>query len=245
MNEKIPKIIHYFWFGKNKMPDIFLECIKSWQKYCPDYKIIKWDEENFDVNICNYTKQAYEQKKYAFVSDYARFYILKKYGGIYLDIDVEILKPIDELLEQECFCGRENNSNFVATGLIIAARPNNKFVNSMLNYYNEQEKFENGTHTVCTIASNILEKEYDFDIDNISEIQKLDNVTIYPAEYFCGYDMIARKKMITENTYSVHHYNSSWLGPKDKIVNFIRRIVYKTIGKKNYTKLKQKFKKRK
>ena len=99
MEQKIPKIIHYCWFGGNPLPDIVQKCIESWKKYCPDYEIIKWDESNFDVNCCDYAKEAYEAKKWAFVSDYCRFYVLNKQGGIYLDTDVELIKPIDNLLD--------------------------------------------------------------------------------------------------------------------------------------------------
>lgn len=113
MKENIPKVIHYFWFGKGKKPKIFEKCLKSWKKYCPDYEIKEWTEQDFNVNINKYTEEAYRNKKYAFVSDYARFYVLYKYGGIYLDIDVEILKSIDELLTNEMFLGFED-LNYVA-----------------------------------------------------------------------------------------------------------------------------------
>ena len=242
-NNRIPKIIHYFWFGKGELPDIFKTCLESWKKNCPDYEIKRWDESNFDVNITNYTKEAYEQKKYAFVSDYARFYIIEKYGGIYLDIDVEMIKPIDDLLMHESFCGFEYNSNCVNPGLILGSVPHGDFVSSVLKYYNSQEGFTYGTHTVCTISTDILEKKYKLDLSDYNKIQNLGRVCVYPAEYFCAYDQIAKKKMVNDNTICIHHYNASWLSTKEKIVNFIKKIVYRIIGKKNYEKLKKSIKK--
>ena len=236
---QIPKTIHYFWFGENDMPEIFYKCIESWKKYCPDYKIIRWDETNFDVNIIEYTKEAYEQNKYAFVSDYARFYIMEKYGGIYLDIDVEILKNIDNLLNHEAFCGFEYNSNLVNPGLILGSIPHGKFVKTVLEHYNSMNEFIYGTHTICTISTDILEKFFDLDRKQYMNIQRLDGVCIYPAQFFCAYDQIERKIYKTDDTFCIHHYNASWLGIKDKIKNGIRKIVYKVLGKNNYEKFKK------
>lgn len=108
--KRIPKVIHYFWFGKKEKPPIYHKCIESWKKYCPDYEIKEWTEDNFDININPYVSEAYKKEKYAFVSDYARFYILYNYGGIYLDIDVEILKNIDEFLQEKVFMGFEDRN---------------------------------------------------------------------------------------------------------------------------------------
>ena len=118
----IPKIIHYCWFGKSELPVLAKKCISSWKKYMPDCEIKEWNEENFDVNIIKYTKEAYNYKKYAFVSDFVRFYVLKKYGGIYLDVDVEIIKPLDDLLEYKTILGFESVGR-VNPGLILASEP--------------------------------------------------------------------------------------------------------------------------
>ena len=107
----IPKIIHYCWFGRNPLPELALKCIASWKKYMPDYEIKEWNEDNFDVNIIPYTAEAYAQKKYAFVSDYARFWILYRYGGIYFDTDVEVIRPIDDIIARGNFMGFETDPN--------------------------------------------------------------------------------------------------------------------------------------
>ena len=120
----IPKIIHYCWFGHNKKSKLIKRCIKSWEKYCPDYKIIEWNEDNFDINICPYVKEAYDEGKWAFVSDYVRFYVLKKYGGIYVDTDVEMLKSIDKLRQNGAFAGFASDT-IIATGLILCTEENN------------------------------------------------------------------------------------------------------------------------
>ena len=115
----IPKVIHYCWFGRNPKSSLIKKCIKSWKEKCPDYEIVEWNETNFDINCCEYVKQAYEQKKWAYVSDYARFYILNKYGGIYVDTDVQFLKPLDDLLSTK-FLGfaRKDSSNRINNGVI-------------------------------------------------------------------------------------------------------------------------------
>ena len=130
----IPKVIHYCWFGGNPMPKLAKKCIKSWKKYLPDYEIIEWNESNFDINCCNYVKEAYQEQKFAYVSDYARLKIIYDNGGIYLDIDVEIIKPLDDLLKYDSFFGFEN-PEFIATGLGFGAVKHNKIVKQMMDEY--------------------------------------------------------------------------------------------------------------
>lgn len=237
MGTNIPKTIHYFWFGKKEKPKIFYKCIESWKKFCPDYEIKEWNEENFDVNINKYTKQAYEKKKYAFVSDYARFYILYNYGGIYLDIDVEILKKIDELLSNNMFLGFED-LNYVNPGLIMGAKKNDNTIRDILDIYDKFEGFPEYSHTICNITTDYLVDNKNLDV-NSNEIQNLDGLTVYPMEYFCACDLITKKIKPTKNTYTVHHYNASWLPMKEKIKNFIRKVVYTILGRNNYNKLKK------
>lgn len=240
INTVIPKTIHYFWFGKNEKPPIFYKCLESWKKKCPDYKIIEWNEENFNININAYVSQAYKEKRYAFVSDYARFYILYKYGGIYLDIDVEILKNIDELLSEKVFMGFEDR-NQVAPGLITGAQKSEQVIKDVLDIYNNFDEFPNDNHNVCKIVTNYLKENKGLKTD-LNEIQRLNGITIYPFEYFCACDIFTKKKCITSKTYTIHHYNGSWLSLKDKTLNQIRKIVYLTIGRENYDKLKQRLK---
>ncbi len=237
-NQLIPKVIHYFWFGNGKKPDIFYRCLESWKKNCPDYKIIEWNESNFDVNMNPYVRDAYKNNKYAFVSDYARFYIIKKYGGIYLDIDVEIIKPIDELLSNDSFMGFEDR-NQVNPGLIMGGKKNAKILQEILNIYDGYDCFPMDNHNVCKIVTNFLVENKKLDVYSDS-VQLLDGVTIYPFEYFCACDYFTKKFTITDETFSIHHYYGSWLSRKDKFINNIKKYIYIIIGKKKYDYLKRK-----
>ena len=136
-NYSIPKKIHYCWFGKNPMPDEFERNIESWKEMCPKYEIIKWDETNYDVSKNLYMKQAYEQKKWGFVSDYARLDIIENEGGIYLDTDVKVIKPLDDLLKCKSFMGFIDN-NMVALGLGFGAVKHNLLIKELRDYYNEK-----------------------------------------------------------------------------------------------------------
>lgn len=235
-NNRIPKVIHYFWFGQNEKPEIFNKCLESWKKYCANYEIKEWNEQNFDVNINNYTSQAYQKGKYAFVSDYARFYVLYNYGGIYVDIDVEFLRNIDDLLKENVFMGFEDRGQ-VNPGLITGARKNEKLIKEILDIYDNFEKFPNYDHNICQIVTKYLKETRGLQTES-EEIQHLNGVTIYPFKYFCACDLITKKTCISKETYSIHHYNASWLPLKVKIKNKIRKMVYTIVGRNNYDKLK-------
>lgn len=236
--DSIPKVIHYFWFGKGKKPEIFYKCLESWKKYCPDYEIKEWNEDNFDININQYVSEAYELKKYAFVSDYARFYVLHKNGGIYLDIDVEIIKNIDELLDNNTFMGFEDR-NQVNPGLMMGARKGDAVLEDILRIYDSFYGYPQDNHNVCKIVTQYLVEKKGLDVTS-NDIQLLEGITVFPLEYFCACDYFTKKFNITENTYTIHHYNGSWLSKTDKTLNLIRKIVYSLIGRKNYDKLKRK-----
>lgn len=219
MNEiEIPKIIHYCWFGKNKKPKYFQKCIKSWQKFCPEYKLIEWNETSFDIGCCMYVKQAYENKKWAFVSDYVRFQALNQYGGIYVDTDVEVIKPIDRLRKTN-FLGFED-ADLVNSGLIMGCAGNDWLCREMLRGY-ENSTFvlpDGGLnyYDVCQRMTDILLK-YGLVLNN--KKQEINGYTVYPTEYFnpLGYK---KNGKITENSYSIHHYAASWkpLGFRMKLV---------------------------
>ena len=155
MNTKIPKTIHYCWFGKRKKSKLIKKCINSWKKYCPDYKIVEWNEENFDVNRFDYTKESYEEKKWAFVTDYVRLYVIYNEGGVYLDTDVELIKKLDNLLDFDSFFALEEE-DYIATGLGFGAVKGNKYVKKMLDDYNDVHfKNENGIYdlTPCPVRN--------------------------------------------------------------------------------------------
>jgi hypothetical protein len=250
----IPKIIHYCWFGGNPLPDTALKCIASWKKYCPDYEIKQWDESNFDVNACAYTREAYKAKKWAFVSDYARFKILYDEGGLYFDTDVEIIKPMDDIIERGPFMGCEPSvkRNKIAAGLGLAANaglglaanaglglaanaglPESKLYRSILHYYEKQHfLMSNGsinTETVVTRVTNILEK-HGFKGDG--SIEHICGTYIYPSEYFCPMDGLTGELKITKNTHSIHHYDGSWYSKRERLANEYKRKLIKIFPRK-------------
>lgn len=207
----IPKIIHYCWFGGNPLPELAQRCIASWKKYCSEYEIKEWNENNFDLDCCPFVREAYEARKWAFVSDAARLKIIYDEGGIYLDTDVEVIKSFNNLLMNRCFLGEET-SGFVATGLGFGAEKGNIVVKEMLEMYTEKHfKLEDGTYDMVPCPEKNTEplkrKGYKF---SGKEIWKNEYVMVYPPEYFCPLNYDTGEKTITANTYSIHLYNASW-----------------------------------
>ncbi len=229
----IPKKIHYCWFGGNPLPQLALKCIESWKKYCPDYEIIEWNESNYDVHKNKYMSQAYENKKWGFVPDYARLDIIYEHGGIYLDTDVEIIKPLDGLLELEAFAGVEHNSEYVALGLGFGAHSNNPTIKAIRDYYNSLLFVKNGELDITPApkVNNVVLKELGYIYSE--DITKCDSLTVFPSEYFCPMDYITGETDITDNTVSIHHYTSSWydeeqsyaLSLKKKYIKFLPRNI--------------------
>lgn len=236
----IPKIIHYIWLGGNPLPKIAEKCIKSWQKFCPDYEIKRWDESNVNIEFNEYCKQAYEAKKYAFVSDVLRFDILKKEGGIYLDIDVELLKSLDDLLSHKLITGFENDS-YIAPGLILGAEPNNGLITELLNEYNNKSfavtSGMKNQETICAIFTNKI-RSLGFEINNTT--QEKEGVKIFASEYFCPKSMSDGRITKTENTYSIHHYASTWVPKHIIFQNKLKQFIKRILGRKIVDKLKKK-----
>lgn len=228
----IPKIIHYCWFGGNPLTKDALLCIESWKKYCPEYKIVCWDESNYDFHKNLYVEQAYKNKKWAFLSDYVRLDVVYNYGGIYLDTDVELIRSLDNLLENICFMGMEQVGT-VATGLGFGAEKNNAFIlENMKVYEKENYVYEDGTFKppICVkITTQLLERN---GLIEENSVQKINDITIYPPEYFCPLKMGTNKLRITSNTYSIHHYSASWYTGNE----FIRKIKYYLIPYKIFIK---------
>ena len=237
----IPKIIHYIWLGGKPLPKLVKKCIKSWRKFCPDYEIKRWDESNLDLNECQYARDAYDEKKWAFASDYFRFAILQKEGGIYLDTDVQLIKSLDTLLDQPCFMGFEKYEDtlHVNPGLILGAEKNNCFINDMLDIY-KKDKFEmeDGKYeTVCTKATNLLVEKYGLEIKD--ECQNLKDVNIYSVEYFCPIDLISKRPLYkTKNTISKHLYMGSWCEKKFDFFKPIKWITRRILGEENFKRFK-------
>lgn len=229
----IPKIIHYCWFGGALLPTDAQKCIESWKKYCPDYEIKEWNESNFDITICPYVKEAYEAKKWAFVSDYARFWILYNFGGIYFDTDVELIKPINDIIEKGPFMGFEKNPSVsedgeIAPGLGIAAPPELELYKDVMNYYESIHfKNEDGSlntnDTIVTHTTKVMIKK---GLKKKQGIQFIAGILIYPKEYFCPLDYLTYEMNITENTRSIHHYTASW---QDKKMFNIKNTIKKSL----------------
>ena len=229
----IPKIIHYCWFGGNPLPELALKCIESWKKYCPDYEIIEWNESNFDIDALQYTKEAYEAKKYAFVADVARLKALYEFGGIYMDTDMELLKNIDDLNNCDFYLGFERNTK-VAFG-ICGAIKHSPIIHKLLLYYRD-------THfdikKMTTIVDNITDIFEDMGLKLNGKTQKIVNSVIYSIDYFYPKSVETNKINFTNNTCAIHHYEGSWLNDiqrfkKEKKFYYIDKFG-KTFGKFAY-----------
>ncbi len=228
-NLKIPKIIHYCWFGRGKLPPLAQKCIASWKKYLPDYEIKEWNEDSFDVNQIPYTREAYAEKKYAFVSDYARFKILHDYGGLYFDTDVEVIRPMDDIIARGAFMGLEEDisSDLSANpGLGLGCAPGLLFYKKVINHYStlrfKKANGENNTTTVVQIVSKLFLEQ---GLKPHRGIMECEGISIYPADYFCPKSMRTGIITITLNTYSIHHFTASWHSPREKLILAVSRIL--------------------
>lgn len=230
----IPKKIHYCWFGRGKKTKLMERCIRSWRKHCPDYEIIEWNEDNFDLDMNGYTRWCYDNKKYAFLSDYARLVIVAEHGGIYLDTDVEVVRPIDPLLGNKAFFGFENDS-FVATGLGFGSVAGGEAVKRMLAEYEPLLDGKHGTVGCPVLNTKALES---MGLEKNGQYQKLGETVIYPAEYFNPYDDPTGKLNITNHTISIHWYAKSWMEKSKIIRSQITKPFHRFFGVDCFEKLR-------
>lgn len=248
----IPKVIHYCWFGANPLPKSAEKCMKSWQKYCPDYKIIRWDESNFNINCTPYCQKMYNEKKWAFLSDYARLKIIYENGGIYLDTDVELVKPLDDLLENQCFMGIDTTF-MVSNGLGLGAEKGHAFVKENIDFYDNVNLSELEKPLINSpITTELLMAKGGLDTQS-NLVQCVGEVTIYPPEYFCAKHTHTGEIVITPNTYAIHHFTLSWASDEERQSTLKRWNMYKfermkqapklvlrkIIGNSNVEKIKQ------
>ncbi len=216
----IPKIIHYCWFGRSPKPDSVLFCIESWRQFCPDYEIIEWNESNYDYTVCNYMRQAYEAKKWSFVTDYARLDIIYRYGGFYFDTDVELIKPLDSLLNHNAFMGFDNTpreNHFVASGLGFGAEKGNQLIKEMMEDYDGVSFLkEDGSFNIlpCPHYNTACLKRHG--LVNKDEDQLVDGMVIYASDVFCPKNFFSMKLKLTDRTISIHHFDASWMDESNK-----------------------------
>lgn len=255
----IPKIIHYCWFGKNPKPFIVKKCIRSWKKYCPDFKIIEWNENNFNYKSNAFCETAYSAGKWAFVTDYVRLKVLYEYGGIYMDTDVELLQPIDSFLDYNCFLGFQHES-YVSNGLVAGAIRHHPFILENMKVYENmpfKDEDESSKLKVCQEYTTELLQKKGLKLPCDGSIQKIDDIYIFPPEYFCPYDHRNYSMHKTENTVAIHHFASSWWDKTrkrnyniikrknyfHKIIHFPNRIFMNILGNEKYENLKKRIKK--
>ena len=203
----IPKTIHYVWVGKKKKSKDIERCIGTWKKHLPDYKFVEWNEERFDINSNKYVKEAYKQKKWAFVSDYIRMYAIYNFGGIYFDTDILVLDNLDELLYNKAFIGYESNQYpFTA---VFGAEKGHPFVKKVLDYY-ENNSFDKENITTNTeMIKEILVLKYNCKLGNKEQLLK-DGIKVYKKELLC-------KPSLKSKT--IHAFNASWIDKKMLLIN--------------------------
>ena len=225
----IPKIIHYCWFGRGEKPELAKKCIASWKKSCPDFEIREWNEDNCDYLSIPFMAEAYAAKKYAFVSDVMRLIVLEQYGGVYFDTDVEVVRDISPLLDDEGFIGFENDQ-FVNSGQVMAAKAHHPVIQAMIEEYKKLH-FTNTDGTATPVGcprlnTDVMER---FGLIRNGREQVVAGIHVYSADYFNPVDSTTGKLTKTENTYSIHWYSMSWLPKrvqmKAKLGRILRRVL--------------------
>ncbi len=225
----IPKIIHYCWFGRGEMPELAQKCIESWHKFMPDYEYKLWNEDNFDVNSAPYTKEAYEAKKYAFVSDYVRLYALFTEGGVYMDVDFEVYKPFDDLLPLDAFAGFEGSKYLPLMMGVCASKSYGQWVKEQLDYYQNRHFIKSdGTLDLTTNVSFITAKMCENGFVQNGKEQDYKDLHVFPVEYFSP-RRTTGEYFRTENTYCDHKGLGSWTETQKGW----KRWVLKLLGQKN------------
>lgn len=224
----IPKIIHYCWYGGKPLPELAQKCLESWHKYCPDYEIIRWDESNTDLVSNQYVKEAYESKKWAFITDYVRLKALYEVGGIYMDTDVQVIASLDAFLTNKGFSGFENE-NQVPTG-IMAAEKGNQFIGYLLHDYDNRHFLDaDGKPDLKTNVDTITEISLEKGLRLNNKYQVVEDFTFYPSDFFCPKDSRTLKIHLTENTVTIHHFAGSWVNP---FWHRVKRTIKKLLGER-------------
>ena len=225
----IPRKIHYCWFGRGEKPRLAQKCIASWKKLCPDYEIIEWNEDNFDLDYNGFTRYCYENKKWAFLSDFVRLVVVAEHGGVYFDTDVELLKRPDELLGFEAFYGFENDEN-IATGLGFGAEANHPTILAMKAEYEQIQPNADGSYPmiVCPALNTVALMPFGLVLDGT--LQDIAGARILPAEWLNPYDDPTGRLRKTVNTVSVHWYCKSWMSRGTIIRSTLTKPLHRIFG---------------
>jgi hypothetical protein len=233
----IPKIIHYCWFGKGEMPEKVKFCINSWKEKLPMYDFKLWNEDTFEIDKYEFTRDAYKNKKYAFVSDFVRVYALYNYGGIYLDTDIEVLKDFDDLLNNNIILGTDEGGSLTA---MMGAVPKHNFFYTLLKKYEKMSFVKKDGSFEMTVNNIWIEnelKKYGYKKANENQFLK-GKITIMKDDYFHAKSLVSGKYHVTDNTYCIHHHTLLWIDKKTNIIKFLRmKVLVPLLGVKRYYKL--------
>lgn len=238
----IPRTIHYCWFGGRPLPPSALRCIDSWKRNFPGYEIRRWDESNFDIDAVRYTREAAAAGKWAFVSDYARFLILYRHGGIYFDTDVEVIRPMDHILAAGAFMGFEKSHSGigVASGLGIAAPAGHPFYKKILDHYSSISYLgSDGKPLPGTVVAHVTRLFLEAGLIPEDRLQCVEGITVYPNEYFNPLDDATGRLRITPRTCSIHHYDKTWCDNYGPTRTRIMRLIHRIFGVTTFSRLRK------
>lgn len=234
----IPKIIHYCWFGGSELPHSVRMCIETWKKVCPEYKIVRWDESNFDVKCHPFVKAAYDAKAWAFVTDYARLKVVYENGGIYLDTDVELIKKLDDLLQNKCYFGLQQHGLLCATGLGFGSEKGTNVLRVLMDSYDEITfNSDDKLSMSCPILNTKILMKLGYKQEDTTKVFRNEEFTIYPPCYFDPYSTQTNSDIFCDDTYSIHHYSASWCSFPQRL----KRRIALLIGENRLIKLKKLF----
>lgn len=238
----IPRTIHYCWFGGRPLPTSALRCIDSWKRNFPGYEIRRWDESNFNIDAIPYTREAAASGKWAFVSDYARFLILYRHGGIYFDTDVEVIRPMDHILAAGAFMGFEKSHSGigVASGLGIAAPAGHPFYKKILDHYSSIPYLgADGKPLPGTVVAHVTHLFLEAGLVPEDRLQCIEGITVYPNEYFNPLDDATGRLRITPRTCSIHHYDKTWCDNYGPMRTRFMRLLHRTFGVTTFSRLRR------
>lgn len=225
----IPKKIHYCWFGGNKLTPLAQKCINSWKKFCPDYEIVEWNENNFDIHSNKFVEDAYNAQKYAFVTDYVRLFVTYTYGGIYMDTDVEVIKPLDCFLKYDAFSGFEKK-DALPTG-IMACGKGFPFFKFLMKDYDDLTFVNDPDHWASIINVKLITRALTNAGAKLNNcFQVVEGFALYPTDYFCPKDYETGIISLTENTYTIHHFSGSWIPKQQRRIIKIKKIIKSIVG---------------